>query len=123
MLVSPFIKTQATEEVISILKERGLEKDVRVTVLTNLRPESILNGSTDPEALSGLSDSLARFELVHLPSLHAKVYIADNRAAVITSANLTCNRISKATRPANLPARSRRRCVPRENTRTYSRIP
>jgi phosphatidylserine/phosphatidylglycerophosphate/cardiolipin synthase-like enzyme len=58
-------------------------------VLTNLRPESVLNGSTDVEALAMLSKGLPRFELVHLPSLHAKVYVADNTVAVVTSANLT----------------------------------
>jgi hypothetical protein len=54
-----------------------------------LRPESLLSGSTDVEALSTLSKLLPRFELVHLPSLHAKVYVADDRVAVVTSANLT----------------------------------
>ena len=60
-----------------------------MVVLTNLRPESVLNGSTDVEAFSKLSKFLPRFELVHLPNLHAKVYVADNQAAVVTSANLT----------------------------------
>jgi len=36
-----------------------------------------------------LSRDLPRFELTHLPSLHAKVYVADSRTAVVTSANLT----------------------------------
>ena len=89
LLVSPFIKVQATDEVVSILRRRGVDRNIRVTVLTNLRPENILNGSTDLEAVSGLSNALPKFRLVHLPSLHAKVYVADDRMAVITSANLT----------------------------------
>lgn len=68
---------------------RGLEKEVRVVFLTNLRPECTLNGSLDLEALVGLSKALPHFELTHLPSLHAKVYVADERMAVVTSANLT----------------------------------
>jgi hypothetical protein len=89
MLVSPFIKIQATEQVVSILQHRGVEKTLRVMVLTNLRPENLLNGSTDLEALSSLARAIPNSELVHLPSLHAKVYIADERLAVVTSANLT----------------------------------
>ena len=65
-----------------------------MTVVTNLRPESILSGATDLEAVSRLGNSLPKFDLVHLPSLHAKDYIADNRVAVITSANLTLSGIA-----------------------------
>jgi phosphatidylserine/phosphatidylglycerophosphate/cardiolipin synthase-like enzyme len=89
LLVSPFVKVQATDEVISTLQRRGRDRDVRVTVVTNLRPDNILSGATDLEAVSRLGSFLPRFGLVHLPSLHAKVYIADNRVAVVTSANLT----------------------------------
>jgi phosphatidylserine/phosphatidylglycerophosphate/cardiolipin synthase-like enzyme len=89
LLVSPFIKVESTDQVLSSLQQRRVDQQVRVVVLTNLRPESVLTGSTDVEALSIMSSSLPRFELVHLPSLHAKVYVADNRVAVVTSANLT----------------------------------
>jgi hypothetical protein len=89
LLVSPFIKMQATQEVVSILQRRGVDKSVRVLVLTNLRPENFLSGSTDLEALSALSLALPKFELVHLPSLHAKVYVADEQVAIVTSGNLT----------------------------------
>lgn len=89
LLVSPFIKLQATDQVLSNLQRRGVDLEIKVVVLTNLRPECLLNGSTDIEALAILSKQLPRFELVHLPSLHAKVYVADNRAAVVTSGNLT----------------------------------
>jgi len=89
MLVSPFIKLGATAEVISSLARRGVQDAVRVQVLTNLRAESALTGSMDLEALVHMCERLPRLELTHLPSLHAKVYLADNRMAVITSGNLT----------------------------------
>lgn len=89
LLVSPFIKSQSTNQIVSNLQRRGVDKQISVVVLTNLRPESVLNGSTDVEALSTLSKALPNFDLVHLPSLHAKVYVADDRVAVVTSANLT----------------------------------
>jgi phosphatidylserine/phosphatidylglycerophosphate/cardiolipin synthase-like enzyme len=89
LLVSPFLKLEATDRVLSNLQKRGVDGEIRIVVLTNLRPESVLNGSTDLEALSSLGKSLPRLEVVHLPSLHAKVYVADDRVAVVTSANLT----------------------------------
>jgi hypothetical protein len=89
LIASPFVKVQATDRILSNLRERGVDRGIRVVLLTNLRPESMLNGSTDIEALSALGKSLPGFELVHLPSLHAKVYVADDRLAVVTSANLT----------------------------------
>jgi len=79
----------AINAVMSNLQQRGVDKEIRVVVLTNIRPESVLNGSMDIEALMTFSTLLPKFELVHLPSLHAKVYVADERAAVVTSANLT----------------------------------
>lgn len=94
LLVSPFIKQQSTDQVLENLARRGVCSDIRVQVLTNLRPESILNGSTDVGALAALSRTLPKFELVHLPSLHAKVYVADEKMAVVTSANLTTPGIS-----------------------------
>jgi len=87
--VSPFVKTRSTEQVLSQIQKRGIDKQVRVKLLTNLRPESALNGSMDLEALLELSRCLPKFELTHLPSLHAKVYVTDESMAVVTSANLT----------------------------------
>ena len=89
MLVSPFIKRSKTDEILSELTRRGVQNQVRVAVLTDLRPESTLSGSMDLEALVDLGKNLPRFELTHLPSLHAKVYVADRQMAIITSGNLT----------------------------------
>lgn len=89
MLVSPFIKRSKTEQILSQLVRRGIQNQVRVAVLTDLRPESTLSGSMDLEALVELGSNLPKFDLTHLPSLHAKVYVADRRMAIITSGNLT----------------------------------
>ena len=89
MLVSPFIKRSKAEEILSELRHRGVQNQVRVAVLTDLRPESTLFGSMDLEALVDLGNNLPKFELTHLPCLHAKVYVADRAMAIITSGNLT----------------------------------
>ena len=89
LLVSPFVKSQPTQRIVSELARRGVHTQVRVVALTNLRPESALNGATDLEAIVDLGKALPLFELTHLPGLHAKVYVADDQSAVVTSANLT----------------------------------
>jgi len=94
MLVSPFIKRSKTEQVLSQLQKRRIDDSVQVVVLTNLRPESTLNGSMDLEALVQFGNNLPKFNLTHLPSLHAKVYVADRSIAIITSGNLTDSGIS-----------------------------
>lgn len=95
MLVSPFIKLSKTEQVLSHLRKRRILNSVHVMVLTDLRPESALNGATDLEALVQLGNALPKFDLTHLPSLHAKVYVADLSMAIITSGNLTDSGISR----------------------------
>lgn len=89
LLVSPFIKVVKAREIVSILETRGMTRSIRVTVLTNLQPEAALAGAMDIEAFDHFATSLAHFELAHLPSLHAKVYVADMARVIITSGNLT----------------------------------
>lgn len=68
---------------IELLKDR----DVHIEVLTDLT--GVWQGSTDPAALIALIDALPNTKIWYLPRLHAKVYIADDRQAIVTSANLT----------------------------------
>jgi len=95
LLVSPFVKSQSARRVVSELTRRSVHEEVRVVAVTNLRPESALNGAMDLEAIVELGKSLPLFELTHLPGLHAKVYVADDRSAIVTSANLTEPGISR----------------------------
>jgi hypothetical protein len=95
LLVSPFIKLSRITEVISKLHRRGIDRGLKVAVLTNIHPESVLNGALDLEALQALADRIPQFALTHLPGLHAKVYVADLRMVVITSANLTDPGVSR----------------------------
>lgn len=57
--------------------------------MTNLSPGNICQGATDPTAFLTLFGSVRNVEVVHLPRLHAKVYVADTTQAIVTSANLT----------------------------------
>jgi ABC-type amino acid transport substrate-binding protein len=55
----------------------------------------MLSGTTDVEALAGLLESIPHTSIRFLPSLHAKVYIADETEAVVTSANMTSSGLTK----------------------------
>lgn len=89
LIASPFVKRFGTQRILAQLDQRQLRESVRLRLITDLRPESTLAGSMDLEALSELGRNVPGFELTHLPSVHAKVYVADCKMAIVTSGNLT----------------------------------
>lgn len=87
-LCSPFIGRGPCERITRLLRN-GKRRDFSVTVLTDLSRDNMLNGATDVGAIAELCETGSRTEIRFLPNLHAKVYIADEKCAVVTSANLT----------------------------------
>jgi len=85
VIASPFIKATEAARVCDTLGGSS----VRLRVLTNIRSESVLNGSLDMAALRLFAKAVPDSEVIAVPKLHAKVYIRDHDFAVITSANLT----------------------------------
>ena len=67
-------------------------KAQKVRLLTSVLPMDVISGATSLEALSALLKTGAQIKrLPDSPRLHAKVYIFDDKHAVVTSANLTRN--------------------------------
>jgi len=89
LFVSPYITAKPMERVVQILQDRGVVSGVRLDVLTDLSVNNVLRGSTDPGALILLMDAIPRTRVTYLPRLHAKVYVADESEAIVTSGNLT----------------------------------
>lgn len=89
VIACPFVKRFATDCIIAEITRRKIHKSVRLLLITDLRPESTLSGAMDLEALGELGNNVPGFVLTHLPSTHAKVYIADRKMAIVTSGNLT----------------------------------
>ena len=85
LIASPFIKTPEAEWICKSLKG----KPVRLQVLTNVRSDSVLNGSLDMAALKLFSGATSDSKVFAVPRLHAKVYVRDGDLAIVTSANLT----------------------------------
>ena len=89
LVASPYIKTREAEWVCNRLAKNGHDKTIRLRLLTDVRSSNVLGGSLDMAALRVLNTELSHCEIINLPRLHAKVYVADEAFAVITSANLT----------------------------------
>lgn len=86
----PFIKKREAQWIIDILHSQEPHSPVTTTIMTDIRSESILSGSLDVSALLLFTSNLAA-DIITVPRLHAKVYVADGAAALITSSNLTAS--------------------------------
>jgi len=96
LVASPFITQEG-----ALFVDKYLSSKVRNTgvfrVITNLSPNNVVQGATDPRALQFLAEHVNGLTVWHLPKLHAKVYIADVRSAIVTSANLTNGGLAQTT--------------------------
>jgi phosphatidylserine/phosphatidylglycerophosphate/cardiolipin synthase-like enzyme len=90
LIASPYLGNEPLRKVAEIIG-RKQSSGVRIDILTNLAVDNLLSGSLDVGALLYLAQSIPNSTITYLPSLHAKIYIADTRTAVVTSANLTHN--------------------------------
>lgn len=89
LIACPFIQSAEMEMICGRVKVSAVSPP-QVRVLTQLRSGSVLDGSLQIGALVEAQRSLGpSCTIVHLPRLHAKLYVADLAAAIVTSANLT----------------------------------
>lgn len=94
VLCSPYIGRRPCERVRARLSREG-GRPLEWTVLTDLSRDNMLSGSVDVAALADLATAAPQGTVRFLPSLHAKVYIADESCAIITSGNLTASGLSR----------------------------
>lgn len=85
LIAAPFIKMSEADWVCGLVADRP----VRFRLLTDVRTDSVLNGSLDVGALGLLAHATQDSMVIAVPGLHAKVYVRDGDFAIITSANLT----------------------------------
>ena len=86
IIVAPFITEQPLRRFASLLNANSLPQ---ISLLTNLREESLLQGSLDSKAIAQFCQEIPTTTVRHLPGLHAKAYVADEHTAIITSGNFT----------------------------------
>ena len=86
VLVAPFI----TEEPLFRLAERlNLSSVPRIEIITAITPKSTLQRAIDLSAIASLCRQFPTVTVRSVRELHAKVYIADDHTAIVTSGNLT----------------------------------
>jgi HKD family nuclease len=83
---SPYINESGVNIFLNSIQDKS---KVRVNVLTNLSLKNLVDDVTQPSALLKIYDGFKETTISSLATLHAKVYIVDERFAVVTSANLT----------------------------------
>ena len=88
LISSPFVSREGADFVLGHLGS-NTRSGIRLHFLTNLSPQNICQGATDPEAVRSLAEHITSTTVTHLPRLHAKVYLADTKCAIVTSGNLT----------------------------------
>jgi HKD family nuclease len=85
---SPFVTQNGVDFILKNIN-RNLKENGSFTFLTNLSPTNIVQGSNNPKVFESLISEIQNLNIWHLPKLHAKVYISDQRKAIVTSGNLT----------------------------------
>jgi len=86
VLSSPYINDGGASILINSSEN---SKNKSIHILTNLSVKNIVDNVTQPLALIKISDAFGNSTISSLAKLHAKVYIIDEKMAVISSANLT----------------------------------
>ena len=84
LVVAPFIKYNEAVWFCGLLKS-GIE----VITLANVDVDAVATSALDLTALRCFAEASPSSRLIALSSLHAKVFVADEEAAIITSGNLT----------------------------------
>ncbi len=84
LIVAPFIKY---DEAVWFCKQ--LRPGIDILTLANIDSEAISAAALDLSALRYLAEAAPSATLIAVSNLHAKVFVADERAAIVTSGNLT----------------------------------
>lgn len=83
LIISPFIGRKTSEKLAEIVKSKKLE----CKIITRFYRDDFIQGVSSLEGLKYLLD--AGCQIYALKSLHSKLYIFDDLASIITSANFT----------------------------------
>ncbi len=91
LIVSPYITKEALQLLTTVGNKHHSKK---FRIFTDINADSLMYGSLDVEAIEIFSKNFPDTVVKHLPELHAKVYIADQHTAIVTSGNLTHSSLS-----------------------------
>jgi hypothetical protein len=89
VISSPYIGREPCSRILAIKSSSEAANQLSILLLTDLSRNTLLSGATDVSAICDLINAFRHMEIRFLPSIHAKVYVADDKVAIITSANMT----------------------------------
>lgn len=89
IICSPFISSGPVHRLVSVFSKEGRADSLDMTVVTDVSVRTIVDGATDVAALAYLAGRIPHATIRYLPRIHAKVYVADESYAIVTSANFT----------------------------------
>lgn len=95
VLCSPFVGREPCRRIAERCRREADGEAPTILLLTDLSRDNLVSGATDAEAIADLCSQVPSSEVRFLPSLHAKVYVADTTCAVVTSANMTLAGLSR----------------------------
>ena len=87
MLCAPFVKHEVVDDIVSTTDRR-----VSMQLITNINLQSFHRGASD---LGAIEKFISSGSVYNCTTLHAKLYIFDNKKCLITSANLTTSGLRK----------------------------
>jgi len=91
VIASPYIGKGPCQRIISLKRKTTELREISILLVTDLSRETVLSGATDASAIYEMVGLFSQIEVRFLPSIHAKVYVADDQIAVVTSSNMTNN--------------------------------
>lgn len=94
VLCSPYIGRGPCDRICRLATARK-DRPFEVAFLTDLSRDNMLAGGTDVAALADFVKAVPSTTVRFLPSLHAKVYVADEKQAIVTSGNLTVSGLER----------------------------
>lgn len=89
LICSPYITMGPVKRLIKTIEQRAIQDSLRAQVVTDMSAGNLVSGSTDLNALLFIAEHLSRATIVHLPRVHAKVYVSGRSLAIVASANFT----------------------------------
>jgi phosphatidylserine/phosphatidylglycerophosphate/cardiolipin synthase-like enzyme len=95
VVCSPYVGREPVRQLVSAVEQEQIEQHLELLVVTGISLKTLLQGATDRDALAELQTAIVSTRIVYLPRVHAKVYLADKRMAIVGSANFTAGGISR----------------------------